>query len=404
MTSGTQGRFEGKFLSKLSKIDRQDIEGFLGQLVREKNFLEVVFNALLDGILVLRANLEVMYCNNTALELLGLTNRRKVVGERITALTDSGEFRDLVARFALKRGARATAEFELGGAAPRSVRATIIPLEADRGSASGSVIVLLHDISEARRLEEQKRKAERAMTFTTLAAGLAHEIKNPLNSLQIHAQLLQRALKEMGLARRKVDMARVEQSTDIVLEEIQRLGRVVEQFLAAVRPTRPMTQRGSINTTVEKVVAMMRAEAGCAGVRLDVILDHDIPAFDFDPTQVAMALLNLVKNSIEALEGRAEPRVEIRTAMAENGCNLRVADNGHGMTEETRGRILEPYFTTKVSGTGLGLPIVSRVVEEHGGRMDVFTEPDKGTAVTLFFPLNEKPVRLLGTPFAESAG
>jgi nitrogen fixation/metabolism regulation signal transduction histidine kinase len=386
--------FEGKFLSKLSKIDRRDIESFLSHLVSEKNFLEVIFNAMVDGVLVLRPNLEVMYSNNRALELLNLTSRRRIVGERLTDLVDSREFADLVARFALRRE-QARAEVELATSPPRFVSVSLIPLEADTGQGAGSVVVILRDITEARLLEEQRRRAERAIAFSTLSAGLAHEIKNPLNSLMIHAQLLQRTLKDKR-GRKQMDMARVEQSADIVLEEIRRLSGVVDQFLSAVRPTQPLTRAANINTLVDRVVATMRAEADERGIRIEMVQDHDIPAAEVDPNQITMAILNLLRNAFEALEGVPAPKVTVRTAMMDGSFAITVADNGAGIAEEDRSRILEPYFTTKARGTGLGLAIVSRIVDEHGGRMDIFSKAGEGTAVTLLFPTAGRPVRLLG--------
>jgi two-component system, sporulation sensor kinase E len=387
--------FEGKFLSKLSKIDRRDIEGFLSHLVSEKNFLEVIFNAMVDGVIVLRPNLEVMYSNNRALELLNLAARRRIVGERLTALVDNREFADLVARFALRRE-RAEASIELATTPPRFISVNLIPLEADSGQGAGSVVVMLRDITEARRNEEQLRRADRAIAFGTLSAGLAHEIKNPLNSLMIHAQLLKRTLTEKR-NRKPVDMARLEQSAEIVNEEIHRLSAVVDQFLSAVRPTRPLTRESNINTLVDRVIATVRPEAEERGVRIETAQDHDIPAVEVDPTQMTMAILNLLRNAFEALEDTPHPQVTVRTAMVDGTFAITVADNGAGISEGDRARILEPYFTTKERGTGLGLAIVSRIVDEHGGRMDIYSKPDEGTAVTLIFPAGSRAIRLLGS-------
>jgi PAS domain S-box-containing protein len=399
-----KSRFEDKFLSKLSKIDRQDIEGFLSHLVREKNFLQVLFNALLDGVIVLRPNLEVLYTNNAALEMLGLGSRRRIVGERITDLCPGRELRALVARFAIDRKPVTNAEIELAGGDPQWVTVSIIPLETDLDQAAGCVLMVLHDASELRKAEEQRRRAERAMTMASLSAGLAHEIKNPLNSLQIHAQLLQRALRERAKRARRPDTGRDVRSGDIVVEEIARLGKVVNDFLSAVRPTRPLFQKANINNHVGRVAETIRPEAESRGVSLALNLDHDIPPVDFDPNQITQALLNLLKNSLEALEGSPAPAIELRTALEDSGYLIRVIDNGLGIPESEMKKILEPYFTTKFSGTGLGLAIVSRIVEEHRGTLEVLSGPGKGTCATMRFPLESRPVRLLeGTPPQKSA-
>ncbi|PKO18918.1 hypothetical protein CVU37_05985 [candidate division BRC1 bacterium HGW-BRC1-1] len=391
-----KGGFESRFLSKLSIIDRTDIQNFLSHLVKEKNFLEIIFNALLDGVLVLRPSLEVMYLNNTAMEMLGITNRRRVVDVRITDLVSNEEFRELTTRFAVRRDHRVDATIPIGTPPTRMLRVTIIPLEADKDNANGSVVMMLHDATETEKLEEQRRRADRATAFTTLAAGLAHEIKNPLNSLQIHAQLLQRALREAKRPRGRMDTSRAEESSEIILEEIRRLDHVVNLFLDAVRPTRPMAEPTDINKLIDHVVATLRPEAEAANVELTFAPDHELPRMHVDSNQVTQAVINLVKNGLDAVEHAVNPRVEIRTGTGDDTWFIRVADNGVGIPADERGKIFEPYFTTKVKGTGLGLVIVSRIVEEHGGTLDLWTEAGKGTVVTLSFPALERPVRLLG--------
>lgn len=391
-----QRGFEGKFLSKLTKIDKQEIESFLSHLVTEKNFLEIIFNALLDGVVVLRPDLCVIYTNNAAIDLLSLNTKRRIVGERVTDLCPNTQFREVIARFALQRRAVANSEFELGANPTRIVSMSIIPLAADTGHAEGSVIMILNDVTEAKLNEEQRRKAERAITLATLAAGIAHEVKNPLNSLQIHAQLLKRALHEpSGRRGKKGDMSRITQSSDIILEEIERLGRVVNDFLAAVRPTRPMFEHASINTIVERVAATVRPELDQHGILLRTLLDRDLPEAEFDPNQMTQALLNLVKNAIDAVSVRDNPEIEMRTSIADKEFRVEVRDNGRGIPQEDLQKIFEPYFTTKFSGTGLGLAIVSRIVEEHQGRMEVYSKEEIGTAIMLHFPLEARPVRLL---------
>jgi PAS domain S-box-containing protein len=392
-----RSRFEGRFLSKLSKIDRNDIESFLGHLVREKNFLEVIFNSLADGIVVLRPNLEVMYTNDSALDLLGLANRRRIIGERIGDLVPHPAFRELIARFAIQREPVSAAQIEMPAQPPQWVEVSIIPLDADAGEAAGSVIMVLRDATHARAMEEGRRRAERASAFATLAAGLAHEIKNPLNSLQIHAQLLQRALREPPSRRKKLDWQRLSQSSDIIVDEIRRLSNAVNDFLTAVRPTRPLMQRGNINTHMDRIAAMMRPEAEQRGIDLRVLLDHDIPTAQFDPAQMTQAVVNLLKNAFEAVAGCSNPVVELRTKLDDARYVISISDNGHGIPEDQLRRIFEPYFTTKETGTGLGLAIVSRIVEEHGGRLDMESQPNEGTVVSMTFPLDSRPVRLLET-------
>jgi PAS domain S-box-containing protein len=394
MTASPRSNFESKFLTKLSKIDRIEIENFLAHLVREKSFLEVIFDAMIDGIIVLRSGLEVIYVNNMAVELLGISPRRRVIGERITDLCPNDEFCEMVARFALQRQKVTGNEIELtAGANRRIVSMSIIPLEAERGHTEGSVTMILHDVTETRQHEMERRKVERAQAYATLAAGLAHEIKNPLNSLMIHAQLMQKALQSRKL--KKAELERVIQSGDVVLEEIQRLSRVVTDFLSAVRPTRPLTESASINSLIEHAIATLKPEAESRGIHLKSFLNREIPLTEFDPNQLLQAVLNLIKNAFDAVDDSRDPNVEIRTELLDDGFAIYVIDNGRGISDEEQQRIFQPYYTTKFSGTGLGLAIVSRIVEEHGGQMDVHSREGEGTAVILKFPLSSRPVKLL---------
>lgn len=408
-TIQTTGGFDDRFLSKLSKVDRQGIESFLTNLVREKQFLQVVFNAMLDGLVVLRPNLEVLYINNSAVELLGISRRSRIYREHFSSLVDVQEFRDLLARFALNREKIMRAEIEIPEPNPRWLDVSILPLDEELGHQAGSSVVIIHDNTEVHLAHEQREKADRVDTLARLTASLAHEIKNPLNSLQIHAQLLKRALQEQR--QRKNDRERIQKSSEVILEEISRLNSVVNDFLTAVRPTRPMKNAADINRLIEHVYATLQPELESRGIDCRLRLDRDIPPVQIDPAQVTQAMLNLVKNAMEALQEQRDtlrelseapaglrqwrPAMEIQTRIVDDQYLVKISDNGPGIAEEEVKRVLEPYYTTKFSGTGLGLAIVSRIVEEHGGTMEIESRVGAGTVITLSFPLEGKPVRLL---------
>lgn len=417
------GGFDDRFLAKLSKVDQQGIENFLTSLVREKQFLHVLFNAVLDGLVVLRPNLEVLYINNSAVELLGISRRGRIYREQFSTLVDVPAFRELLARFALKRERIVRAEIEIPEPNARWLEVSILPLEAELGkSASGDSVVVIHDNTAGKLAQEEREKAGRSETLARLTASLAHEIKNPLNSLQIHAQLMNRALHDPD--RRASDHERILQSSDVILEEISRLNRVVNDFLTAVRPTRPMKNRADINRLIEHVYATLQPELEARGIICSLRLDRDIPPVEIDPAQMTQVVLNLLKNSMEALEEQREalasrpaslagaaqewrPTLEIHTRMLlDERYLVKIVDNGPGIPEENLRRVHEPYFTTKFSGTGLGLAIVSRIVEEHGGLMHIASEPGKGTVVSISFLLDGRPVRLLGQdlPVAPALG
>lgn len=402
-------RFEEKFIAKIGKIGRDEIEQRLGQTLTERNSLYQVFQTLRDGLIVLQPNLTIEHVNDAARHLLGLGADRNLAGRRLPDVANHPAIHETVTRVLLMDERSAATEIELPGPPPRVLELQVLPLGSDTEGAGGSLLLAIRDTTDARRAEVSRHRAEKASAFTSLAAGLAHEIKNPLNSLQIHASLLNRTLKEAENSPKKADLARAAQSSDIIVEEIRRLNRVVNEFLAAVRPTTPNLQAMDVNSLCRRVADTLRPEADAHGIQLRLKLDPALPALPVAANQFLQMLMNLVKNSLEAIAGApdaphlrvidtnpageddgADARgrfVEIQTSLDGEHYTVRVTDNGPGIAEENRARILEPYFTTKDSGTGLGLSMVSRVVEEHAGKLAVHSEPGELTVMTLTFPV-----------------
>jgi signal transduction histidine kinase len=383
-------------LSRLSAVDPLQFEAILRKKFQDRDFLAAIFDALVDGIIVLNPSLEVVLANAAAVKLLNVQRGQGLVGMRLGKLPLDDTVRKLISRYMLGEDRETSLEVELPGAEPTWLHISLHPLRATReDDGEQLLLVQLRDTTAWHQAEEQRRRAEYWKQMATLAAGLAHEIKNPLNSLQIHAQLLQRALHQKAKRSRSLEMQRQLQSIDIIVEEIARLGRVVNEFLSAVRPGRPMLQRANVNYHVERVVETFRPEAESRGVQLVLKLDYEIPPVEFDPNQLTQVLLNLLKNALEALTDTPDPFIEIRTELCENHYAISISDNGHGISADVLARVKEPFFTTKATGTGLGLAVVSRIVEEHGGLIDIRSDLRHGTTVTLRFPLDGRPLRLL---------
>lgn len=237
--------------------------------------------------------------------------------------------------------------------------------------------------------EERLRQSERVAAWREIARRIAHEIKNPLSPIQIAIETLRKARER---AHPDFD-ALFAELTATVLEEVQRMKRIVSEFSDFARMPSPRLQEVDLADLVGQIVALMRESA--AGVRLGYEGPASLP-MRADPDQLRQCVLNLVKNAIEAVE--ADPRrtqkgggaVTVLVATAERGVTLEVRDDGPGMDERTRAKIFTPYFTTKTSGkvvgTGLGLPIVQRIVEEHGGQIRVDSAPGEGTRFVVTMP------------------
>jgi len=212
------------------------------------------------------------------------------------------------------------------------------------------------DVTDERALAMRTARAERLAALGTMAAGLAHEIRNPLNAAQLQLTLLQRRLPRGDVASQPAASAAA---------EIRRLGALVEEFLQFARPQPLRTARADLRATAQSVTALMAPEAVAAGVELALVPGDPVPAI-IDEERLKQVLLNLLRNGFEASGKGGQVRIEVRL---ENGAaRLEVADDGPGFADGDP--VFEPFFTTKEGGTGLGLAIVHRIVTDHGGRID----------------------------------
>jgi two-component system, NtrC family, sensor histidine kinase HydH len=213
----------------------------------------------------------------------------------------------------------------------------------------------------------------------TLAAGIAHEVRNPLNSLQINVGILEQELREL-LPDRDVHAFTLLQK---ISGEIKRLDDFVSEFLRFARPPKLNVECLEVRPLITDLVAFMGPECSKKGVALEADLRGPDTAM-VDGFQLKQAVLNLVLNALQAT--RKGGRVVVRTAGDTRCFAVVVADDGEGMSPEVKERALTPFFTTREDGTGLGLPLVSRIVEEHGGSVEIVSAVDEGTTVTLVFP------------------
>jgi two-component system, NtrC family, sensor histidine kinase HydH len=218
----------------------------------------------------------------------------------------------------------------------------------------------------------------------TLAAGVAHEVRNPLNSLQINVGILQQELSEV-LPDRTIHVFTVLQK---VSAEIKRLDDFVSEFLRFARPPRLNVERLLVGPLLADLAAFMTPECSKKGVRLELDLGGP-PAAWIDGFQLKQAVLNLVLNALQA--SAAGGRVLVRTSGHGDDLVVAVSDDGEGMAPEVLDKASTPFFTTRVEGTGLGLALVRRIVEHHGGSIQIASTPRQGTTVAMTFPARPEP-------------
>jgi signal transduction histidine kinase len=251
--------------------------------------------------------------------------------------------------------------------------------------------LIFHDLTARRAQAREVIESEKLNAVTLLAAGVAHELGNPLNSLNIHLQLLERDLRG---ARENVPHEELLESVRIARSEVGRLDTIINQFLGAVRPAHATRSLVGINTIIRESLAFLEPEIADRDVIVQEELAEGLPNIPANPDQLKQAFYNLIKNALQALSHGGILRVI--TSRSDTHLQISFEDNGTGISVEDMAHITEPYFTRKKAGSGLGLFIVQRILHEHGGHLELHSEPGRGTTARIVLPLAERRVRLLG--------
>ena len=388
--------FLDKLIERLGRIGPEDVQNYLLQLAQEKGLIETVFNAIQEGIIVTDAKGRITYVNDAACELFGL-EAEKSIGKRLDERVRGLDWKSL----SQSEGA-VSRDMEIFYPANRFLNFYIVPLLIERREEKGGgstasrptnepvgYAIILRDITESRRSTEKTIESERFNALTLLAAGVAHEIGNPLNSLHIHLQLMERKVRRLdGKVKEEL-----QEAIAISRAEITRLDSIVTQFLQAIRPSKPVLHPENVNAIVDEALRFFAPEIEDRDIVVEAELRPDLPLIELDRDQMKQAFYNVIKNSFEAMKRRGILR--IRTDMDATHVNMSFTDTGGGMSAESLSRVFEPYFTTKSSGSGLGLLIVRRIVREHGGEMAIESNEGKGLTLTIRLPYLDKRVRML---------
>lgn len=376
--------FLEKLIQKMDRVEPGEVQGILVRLVRDKGFLEKVFEALQEGVIVLDGDGLVNFMNQAAGDFFGV-QVEDVLGEPLKLRVPGLEWETLTQeRKVVSR------DVEVFYPENRFLNVYIAPVtDESLGDKVLGHVIIVRDITKERRLEAEKIESETLNVLTMLAAGVAHEIGNPLNSLNIHLQLAQRKLKRAPEALRKSLMEVLE----IARDEIKRLDLIIGHFLAAVRPTVPHLEPQDVTRLIQEALRVLRPEIEDRKIEVCLELQDALPLLPADANQLKQAFYNLIRNACQALGNGGLLR--IRASMDEENLYVEFIDDGVGISAEDMANLFRPYFTTKSKGSGLGLLIVRRIIREHGGEIKLESEVDLGTKITCIFPLAEKRIRLL---------
>lgn len=378
-------------LAKTGELKPEQIHDLLFWATKEITRFETVLDSLPRGILVSDTNHNLIMANKAARRFLSIVPYEQA-RESIWNLISDERVSCFISHTLLSADKAEEREFDIDiKGLHKLLSVSIMPLVQDR-QVTGS-LVLVDDITERKARDAKLRRMESLASLTTLAAGVAHEIKNPLGALSIHVQLIQKTLKANPAQTENDYFRQIDKYLSVVNEEIDRLNAIVVDFLFAVRPMNSELKRGDINVFVAELAEFVSIELKDARIELVLNLEDDLPAVDFDPALMKQALLNLIKNAAAAMSDGG--KLTVTTEAAEEELRISIADTGAGIPEENLHKIFEPYFTTKDNGTGLGLTVVFKIIKEHHGEVNVKSRKGEGSVFVITLPIPQLNRRLL---------
>ncbi len=421
---------------RLDKLSSAQIQRVFSNLSAEHDLLLSIVDSVPTGIVIVDKDFRLLFANKGSKRRLPISMRMEEIRDGRKRLYDciaDFEIKSFLKNCHEKNLSNVSGEFSVrtGGDSVRFMTISLSPLVSAE-KLSGSVI-LVRDITEKRNQEILLRQMENLSSLTSLAAGVAHEIKNPLGAISIHIQLLQKAVRAARQGDGVLpDEKFVEKYLDVVNEEIDNLNEIVVNFLFAVRPVKANLELANPDSLLEKIIEFFTPEFEGKGIQVKTEFRGQDVRVLLDPKLFREAVVNIAQNSIAAIEekfggvassaqgdsaesadgsggdesgGKADGTrgvFEIRTATENDKFFILINDDGNGMSQKTLERIFEPYYTTKASGTGLGMTTVYKIIKEFAGDIRVKSHEGVGTAFVITLPIPQTQTRLL--PYKAGGG
>lgn len=344
-------------------------------LSRIKAFSDSVVAHMPIGLLALDADRRVASFNQAAESLLEVP-LTQMIGKSIMEILP--EQVDILLDEVIASGKVVEREMDchFSGGRVVPIDISISPLASDEGTFLG-YIILCRDLTEVRSLEREIERSQRLASVGRLAAGVAHEIRNPLSSIKGFATYFRERYR---------DIPEDKKTAEIMIQEVERLNRVIGQLLEFARPVAIQKRPTAIQTLIRHSLKMIEKDAREKRIRINADIPRNLGEISIDADRVNQVLLNLYLNAIEAMDSEGTLTVDIKQDNASKTLTIAVTDTGKGIERPDLDHIFDPYFTTKQTGTGLGLAIVHKIIESHGGEVRVESEPGAGTRVFIVLP------------------
>ncbi len=350
------------------------VDRTLGQI---RTYTENVVDSMADGLISLDKTGLIVTLNRQAADILDVA-AEELKGKAIaTVLDGDAELLAGLAKGHLIRDREIEVAGQKGGSLPLSISAA--PLRDEAGHEMGRVL-LLRDLREIRELKEKVRRSEHLASLGRLAAGVAHEIRNPLSSIRGFAQFFLNRFR---------GQKEEEEYAAVMVKEVDRLNRVITELLDFANPRQLRREPCSLAEVMDYALKVLSLELEKKKVVVEKLYEDGLPLVPADQEQLSQAFLNLLLNSLEAVAEDGKIVIGLSRDPRRDRINITLADNGRGIPPEDRERIFEPFFSTKSKGTGLGLAIVHKIVEMHGGEIRAENRPNGGTVFQVTLPLHD---------------
>lgn len=364
---------------RIEQIGKQ-IEGDRSELREARGRLQQILTSLQERLMLVSTDGRVMLASPGVEKMLGIESSAE--GRALDEIVGTEHpLAQLTRRTLAERetSTRVTLPASSNGKPQTAPLVASIQPISDRGETVGA-LVLLHDKETVARLESQLDYSQRLVDFARITSGIAHEVKNPLNAIVIHLELLRSKLDRFSHASDEV-----RPQLDILTSELQRLERVVQTFLDFTRPPRLQIRPLDVNQLLEETLALATPEAERRGATISRAFAENLPRIAADADMLKQAFLNIIINGFQAMEGGGELRVTTARE-GERAVLISIRDHGRGIEPEARERIFHLYYTTKPEGHGIGLAQAFRAVQIHNGHIAFESEPGRGTTFHLRLP------------------